>query len=54
MQSKKWCKCTYLQNRDTLTDVGKNYGCQRRRGGGGINWEIGIDMHIIVPKIDTE
>ena len=22
--------------------------------GGGINWEIGIDMHITVPKIDTE
>ena len=44
---KKWYKWTYLQNRNRVTDVEKQtYGYQGGKGaGGGINWEIGIDIY---------
>ena len=47
---KKWYKWTYLQNRNRVTDVEKQtYGYQGGKGaGGGINWEIGIDIYTLL------
>ena len=43
---KWWYKWTYLQNRNRATDVENNFMIIREERGGGINWEIGIDIHI--------
>ena len=43
---KKWYKWTYLQNRNTVTDVENKFMITKgERAGGGINWEIGIDIY---------
>jgi len=46
---KKTVHMNYLQNRNRVTDV-ENKGMVTRRGkeGGGINWEIGIDIYILI------
>ena len=49
----KWYRCTGLQGRNKDTDVenkhmdtkgGKWWGA----GGGGMNWEIGIDIYTLI------
>ena len=46
---KKWCKWTYLPNRNRVTDVENRLMVTRgERGGGGINWEIGIDVDTLL------
>ena len=44
---KKWYKWTYLQNRNRLTDVENKLKVTKGEGGGGINWEIGIDIYTL-------
>ena len=41
---KKWYKWTYLQNRNRVTDVEHKLMVTKGESGGGINWEIGIDI----------
>ena len=41
---KKWYKWTYLQNRNRVTDVENKLMVR----GGGINWEIGIDIYTLL------
>ena len=43
---KKKFKWSYLQNR--LTNKKQTYGYQRGKEGGGINWEIGIDIYTLL------
>ena len=50
---KKWYKKTYLQNRNRVTDVKNKLMVTRGKGGGvgvggGINWEIGTDIHTLL------
>ena len=45
---KKWYKWTYLQNRNTVTDVENNLMVTSRETRGGINWEIGIDVYTLL------
>ena len=42
----KWYRCTGLQGRNRDTDVENK--CMNTKGGkgGGMNWEIGIDIYI--------
>ena len=51
----KWCRRTYLQGKNTGVDTGR---CVDKgggeRGGGGINWEIGIDMHTPTCKVKVK
>ena len=44
---KKRYKLTYLQNRNRVTDVENKHGYQGMRGG-GINWEIWIDIYTLL------
>ena len=39
-----WYKLTYLQNRNRVTDVENKLMVTKGESGGGINWEIGIDI----------
>ena len=43
VESKKWYKWTYLQNRNRVTDAENKLMVTKGEVGGGINWEIGID-----------
>ena len=46
---KKMVQGTYLQNRNRVTDVENKIMVTRgERGGGGINWEFGIDMYTLL------
>ena len=45
---KKGYKWTYLQNRNRVTDVENKLMVTRGKGGGGINWEIGIDIYTLL------
>ena len=47
---KKWYNWTYLQNRNTHRLRERKYGYQGEsaRGGGGIDWEFGIDMYTLL------
>ena len=46
---KKWYKWIYSQNRNRVTDVENKLMVTRwEREGGGINWEIGIDIHTLL------
>ena len=51
VESKKWYKWTYLQNRNRITDVENKLMVTKGEKGGGINWEIGIDIHTTIYKI---
>ena len=42
---KKWYKWTYLQNRNSHGYRKQTYVYQGGKGGGGTNWEIGIDIY---------
>ena len=44
----KWYRWTYLQSRNRDTDIeNKRMGTKRLRGG-GMNWEIGIDIYTLL------
>ena len=45
---KKWYKWTYLQNRNRVTNVENKLTVTKGKGGGGINWEIGIDKYTLL------
>ena len=45
---KKWYKWTYLQNRSRVTDVENKLMVTKGEMGGGINWEIGIDIYTLL------
>ena len=45
---KKWYKRTYLHDRNRVTDVENKLMVTKGERGGGINWEIGIDIHILL------
>ena len=45
---KKWYKWTYLQNRTRITDVENNLMITKGERGKGINWEVGIDIYILL------
>ena len=45
---KKGYKWTYLQNRNWVTDVKNKLMVTIRERGGGINWEIGIDIYTLL------
>ena len=42
---KKWYKWTYLQNSNRVTGVENTLIVTEGERGGGINWEIGIDIY---------
>ena len=46
IKKKKKFKWSYLQNR--LTNRKQTYGYQRGKVGGGINWEIGVDIYTLL------
>ena len=49
MESKKWYKWTYLQNRNRVTDVENILIVTKgERERGGINWEIGTDIYTVL------
>ena len=41
-------KCTYLQNRNRVTDVENKLIVTKGEGGGGIHWETGIDIYTLL------
>ena len=46
---RKWCRWTYLQSRNRDTHVEKkNIRTPREEMGGGMNWEVGIDIHTLI------
>ena len=45
---KKWYKRTYLQDRNRVTDVENNLMDTKGGRGGGMNWEIGIDIYTLL------
>ena len=46
---KKLYKCSYLQNRNILTDLENELMVTRWEGRvGGINWEFGIDIYTLL------
>lgn len=47
MESRKGYKLTYLQNRNRVTDVENKHGYQGASRG-GINWEAGVDICILL------
>ena len=48
-----WCRLTYLQRRNSHRCREQTYGYQGGKGGGGTNWEIGIDIYTLMYKIDN-
>ena len=52
---KKWYKQTYLQNRNSVSDVEKRLMVTKGEGGEGeIKWEIGADICIrVYPHVDS-
>ena len=40
----KWCQWTYFQGRDRDTEIQNG---RVNMGGGGTNWEIGIDVYTL-------
>ena len=44
----KWYRCSYLQNRNRDTDVENKLMDTEGEGRDGMNWEIGVDIHILV------
>ena len=42
----KWYRWSYLQSRNRDTDVENKCMDTKGEGGGGMNWEIGIDIDI--------
>ena len=45
----KWYRWSYLQSRNRDTDVeNKCMDTRGERGGGGMNWEIGIDIYTVL------
>ena len=50
---KKWCRRTYLQGKNTGVDTEDGMWTRvgGARDGGGMNWEIGIDMHTPMCKV---
>ena len=52
---KKWYKQSYFQNRNRVIDVENQLRVTRGKGvRGGTNWEIGIDRHTNVYKIENQ
>ena len=47
MESRKGYKLTYLQNRNRVTDVENKHG-YHGASRGGINWEAGVDICILL------
>ena len=47
----KWYKLIYLQSKNRDTDVENKHGYQGETGG-GMNWEIGIDIYIYMLLTD--
>ena len=48
VEYKKWCKWTYLQNRNRVTDVEKKLMVSKGDWGEeGINWEIETDIYTL-------
>ena len=47
---KKWYKWTYLQNRNRLTDIENKLMVTKGEtgGGGGINQELGMNIHTLL------
>ena len=50
VESKKWYKWTYFQNRNRLTDIEKKFMVTKGDSvcGGGRNWKVGINIYILV------
>ena len=44
----KWYRCSYLQNRNRDTDVENKLMDTEGEGRDGMNWEIGVDIHILL------
>ena len=44
----KWYRWTYLQSRNQDTDVENGHMAYRWGEGGGMNWEIGIDIYTLL------
>ena len=45
---KKYVHLTYLKNRNGVTDVENKLMVTKGEKGGGINWEIGIDIYTLL------
>ena len=51
----KWYRWTYLQSRNTDTDIEKKSMDTKGEGGGGRNWKIGIDIYtLLIPCIPRD
>ena len=51
----KWHKWTYLQNRNRLTDTeNKLMVTKGKTWGGGINQELGINIHTLLYMIENQ
>ena len=46
-------KWTYLQNSNKVTYIENKLVVIQQEGRGGIYWDIGIDMHATIYKIDN-
>ena len=44
----KWYRWTYLQSRNGDTNIENRYMDTKRVGGSGTDWEIGIDIYILL------
>ena len=44
----KWYRRSYLQSRNRDTDVENKRMDTKGEGGGGMNWEIGIDIYTLL------
>ena len=45
---KNWYRRSYLQSRNRDRDKRTGYGHQGRKKGDGMNWEIGVDIYILL------
>ena len=46
---KNWYRRSYLQSRNRDTDIENKYmDTKGKRWGGGVNWEIGIDIYTLL------
>ena len=45
---KKWYKWSYLQNRNRVTDIENKLMVTKGESGGGISWDIGIDIYTLL------
>ena len=48
VESKKWYKSTYLQDRNRVTDTENKLMVTKGESVGGINWEIGTDIYTLL------